>query len=134
MKKFHGSWNKVEEVQFQGSAFIISERPKELYAELKQVPKLTKVLGRETDCFFALGENDKKLVKRIGNQEHKTSLSKVLVGGEKQIRVIVGPLKEYVGNIVKMNLHKREAIVEVEFMGRMIELKIGISIISMIDK
>ena len=57
LKKYRGSWNKVEEVLFQGYAFVISNRPKELYEEMKQVPRLTKVLGRETDYFIPL---DKK--------------------------------------------------------------------------
>ena len=39
LKKFHGRWNKVEEVLFQGYVFVISGKPKELYEELKHVPK-----------------------------------------------------------------------------------------------
>lgn len=131
LKKFHGNWNKVEEVLFQGYAFVISERPEELYEELKQVPKLTKVLGRETDYFFSLGEREKRLVESIGNQEHKTVLSGVVVGEGKKIYVVDGPLKGYVGNIVKTNLHKREVTVEVEFMGRRMELKMGIQMVGM---
>ena len=75
LKKFHGSWNKEEEVLFQGYAFVISDRPEELYEELKKVPKLAKVLGRDTDYFFALGEKEKKFVESVGNIEHKTALS-----------------------------------------------------------
>ena len=47
-----------------------------------------------------------------------------------QIQVIDGPLKGYVGNIVKINLHKREVIVRVEFMERRMELKMGIEMVS----
>ncbi len=134
LKKFEGRWNKVEEVLFQGYAFVISDRPEELYEELKQVPKLTKVLGRETDYFIALGEKEKKLIESIGNQEHKTVLSKVLAGEGKQIEVLDGPLKGYVGDIVKRNLHKREVVVQVEFMGRKMELKMGIEMVGMVRK
>lgn len=129
LKKFHGNWNKIEEVVFQGYAFIISEKPKELYEKLKQVPRLTKVLGRETDYFLALGEKEKILIENIGNQEHKTALSKITVGEGKRIQVVDGPLKGYVCNIVKTNLHKREVVVEVEFMGRKMELKMGIEMV-----
>lgn len=129
MKKFRGNWNKVEEVLFQGYAFVVSERPGDLYEELRRVPKLTKVLGRETDSFFSLSEKEERLVQKMGDKKHKTSLSKVTVGEGKKIQVIDGPLKEYTGNIVKMNLHKREVTVKVGFMGREMELKMGIEMV-----
>lgn len=129
MKKFHGRWNKVEEILFQGYVFVISEKPEKLYQKLKQVPKLTKLLGREMDYFFALGEEEKRLVERIGNQVHKIPLSQIMIGEGKQIQVLDGPLKGYVGNIVKVNLHKREAAIEIEFMGRKMELKMGIEMV-----
>lgn len=129
MKKFHGNWNKVEEVLFQGYVFVISERPGDLYEELRRVPRLTKLLGRETDFFFSLSEKEESLVREIGDKKHKTSLSRVTVGEGKKIQVIDGPLKGYAGNIVKMNLHKREVTVKVEFMDREMELKMGIAMV-----
>ena len=48
--------------------------------------------------------------------------------------MVDGPLKGYVGNIVKVDLHKREVVIEVKFMGRKIELKMGISMIDMDEK
>lgn len=129
MKKFHGKWNKVEEILFQGYAFVISEKPEEMYENLKQIPKLAKVLGREADYFVALGEKEKRLVESIGNKEHKTVLSGVVIGEGKRIQVVDGPLKGYVGNVMKVNLHKREVAVDVEFMGRKMELKMGIEMV-----
>lgn len=126
MKKFHGSWNKTEEILFQGYVFVVSNNPKELYGKLKQIPRLTKILGRETDYFFSLDKEDKELIQRLGNQEHKTCLSKVVVEEGTGVRVIDGPLKGYMGNVVKVNLHKREVVVKVKFMGRELELKLGI--------
>lgn len=129
MKKFHGMWNKVEEILFQGYAFVVSDKPEELYERLRQVPKLTKVLGREAELFYPLSEKEEMLVRGIGDQKHKTSLSKVAIGEGKKIHVIDGPLKGYVGNVVKVNLHKREVMVKVEFMGREMELKMGVEMV-----
>ncbi len=126
MKKFQGTWNKVEEVLFPGYAFVVSDRPEELYRELKKVPKLTKLLGREKDFFFSLSEKEERLVRGMGDRNHRTHLSQIELAEGKTIRVTSGPLKGYEGNIVKMNLHKREVTVKVEFMGRDVELKMGI--------
>lgn len=129
MKKFHGVWNKDTEVLFRGYVFIISGNPEEVYQELKQIPRMTKILGREGEYFFALNQEEEELVKGIGDEKHKTSISKIEVEEGKKIRVIEGPLKGYVGNVVKVNLHKREVVVRVEFMGRDVELKMGIEMV-----
>ena len=129
MKKFHGIWNKEKEILFKGYVFAVSEKPKELYQELKRIPRLTKVLGREEGYFYALNQAEEQLVRGIGDEKHKTSISKVEVEEGKRILVIEGPLKNYVGHVVKVNLHKREAVVKVEFMGGNLELKMGIEMV-----
>lgn len=130
MKKFHGSWNTVEEVLFHGYVFVISERPKELYLELRQIPRLTKVLGREDEYFFSLSEEDELFIKKIGNKEYKASISQIELVEGKQIRVIEGPLKGFMGDVMKVNLHKREVAVKVRFMGREMELHLGVDMLT----
>lgn len=130
MKKFHGCWNRVEEVLFQGYVFVVSKKPEGLYEELKQVPRLTKVLGREENYFFPLNETDQRLIQGIGGEKHKATLSQVEVREGREIYVIDGPLKDYIGDVVKINLHKREAIVRVKFMGKKRELCMGIEMVN----
>ena len=108
---------------------MITGQPEKLYQRLKNIPRLTKILGREENYFIPLRENEKRLLQSIGDKEHRTSISKVAIEEGKQVQVIDGPLKEYVGNVVKVNLHKREVVVEVTFMGRPVELKMGIEMV-----
>jgi|InofroStandDraft_1065614.scaffolds.fasta_scaffold96275_2 transcriptional antiterminator NusG len=129
MKKFHGCWNKVEEVLFQGYVFVISKQPEKLYQELRKIPRMTKILGREKDIFIPLNEEEEQLICGIGDRRHKTSISQIEIMERKKICVIDGPLKGYLGNIVKMNLHKREVVIKVKFMGRYMELKMGIEMV-----
>lgn len=129
LKKYHGIWNKEEEILFKGYVFTESTRPEELYQKLKKIPRMTKVLGREEQYFFALNQEEEELVRGIGDEKHRTSISKIEVEEGKKIRVIEGPLKEYVRDVVKVNLHKREVVVRVEFMGRLMELKMGVEMI-----
>ena len=83
----------------------------------------------ETLLFDCLDEEEKKLVQGIGGSEHKTPISKIELEEGKIVQVIDGPLKEYVGNVVRVNLHKREVAVRVVFMGRDLELKMGIEMV-----
>lgn len=129
MKKFHGSWNRTEEILFHGYVFVVSEKPEELYQELKQIPRLTKMLGREKAFFFPLNEGEEKMVRGIGGKGHKTVLSKIELEEGKKIRVVEGPLKDYAGDVVKVNLHKREVVVRVEFMGKPVELFMGVEMV-----
>lgn len=129
MKKFHGNWNKIEEILFHGYVFVISESPGQLHQQLKSIPKLTKILGREENYFVPLNEDEIQLVQGISNSEHKTVISMIEVEEGKNIRVVDGPLKDYVGKLVKVNLHKREVVVRVEFMGRDMELKLGVEMV-----
>ena len=52
MKKFHGSWNKVEEVLFHGYVFVISQRPEELYQELKTDSQIDKSTWKRRPVLF----------------------------------------------------------------------------------
>ena len=129
MKKFHWRFNKVEYILFHGYVFVISERPEEVYRRLKQIPMLTKVLGREENYFIALNKEEELLVQGIGDEEHRTSISRIEIEEGNTVRVVDGPLRGYLGNVVKVNLHKREAVVRVEFMGRDLELKMGVDMV-----
>lgn len=129
LKKYRGKWNKVEEVLFPGYVFAVTEYPRELYQELKTIPRLTRLLGKEGQFFFSLSQAEENFVRRIGNQEHKTEVSMIEVEEGKRIRVIDGPLRDYVGDVVKVNLHKKEVLVRVEFMGREMELKLGVEMV-----
>ena len=121
-KKFQGCWHTVEEILFPGYVFGITDRPGELYQNLQRIPKLTRILGREEGYFVPLNREEEALVRKLGDGRHRTGLSRVEVMEGKQIRVVEGPLKDYVGDVVKVNLHKREVAVKVEFMGRSIKL------------
>lgn len=129
LKKFHGRWNRVEEVLFHGYAFVVSERPGDLYEELRRIPRLTKVLGRDGDWFLGLGEGEERLVRGLGGESRRVPLSKVSVREGGKVCVVDGPLKDYAGHVVRVNLHKREAVIRVEFMGREMELKMGVEMV-----
>lgn len=60
-------------------------------------------------------------------------LSRVVVGKEGKLRIISGPLKNLEGQIRKINLHKRIAVVEAEFMGSKSLIHLGIEITEMKD-
>lgn len=126
VKKFRGQWQQVEEVLFPGYVFASAKEPEQLYGQLKQITKMTKLLQDGACYFLPLSEEEEQMIKKIGDNYHVTRLSKVKVEEGKHVVILDGPLVNQEGNIVKVNLHKREVVVRVSFMGRMVDLKLGI--------
>lgn len=138
MKKFRGRWQRVEELLFPGYVFVVTDAPEELFAGLKAVPRLTKLLQDGNCTFLALSDAEAKLIRRIGDNYHVTRLSRVQVrepGIKKELpensRIVIldGPLKNLEGRIVRCNLHKREVTVSVVFMGRNMEMRLGVEMV-----
>lgn len=136
-KKYQGKWQEITEKLFPGYVFLITREPQLLYDELKGIPALTKLLGSCEEYFTPLSESDVKFLQKLQKNDGinwnqpdapVAGLSKVVVEEDKQVKIISGPLKNLEGQIKKMNLHKRIAVVEVEFMGNRSLLHLGIEI------
>lgn len=134
-KKFHGEWKDKLEKLLPGYVFISSEKAEELYLALKSVPMLTKLLGRDLEFFTALTEREAEWLETlipIGQESDmigEISLSQIEVDENDEIKILSGPLQDMAGRIKRINLHRRIAEVEVEFMGRMIILHLGIEMV-----
>lgn len=74
--------------------------------------------------------NDRKYHEQQVSKTSEIGLSKVVVCRDRQIRVVSGPLKNLEGQIKKINLHKRIAVVEAEFMGNRSVIHLGIDILN----
>jgi len=136
-KKFHGTWQEVTEKLFPGYVFLISEQPQLLYEELKQIPALTKLLGRCEGFFTPLSEKDVRMLEKLRNRmgdsgNLEVEISKIAVEEGNQIRILSGPLMKLEGQIKKVNLHKRIAVVEVEFMGSKSLVHLGVEMVEKI--
>lgn len=145
-KKFHGRWMDMQEKLLPGYVFITTENVEELFLELKRVPMLTNILGRDGGDFSELSMSDAKWlekIKEVGvrnikkNKEtgnineswYEVGLSQVRVYEGNEIKIVSGPLKGIEGMVRKVHLHKRIAEVEVEFMKRKTVIYLGIEML-----
>lgn len=134
-KKYHGEWKEVHEKLLPGYVFIRSERIQEVYQKFKQIPALTKLLGWNAGFATALSKNEAEWLEKIVcinvSDEIKgdVPLSWVEISEKDEIRILSGPLKDMAGMVKRIDLHKRIAMVEVEFMGRKVIIHLGIEII-----
>ena len=129
MKKYKGKWHQLEEALFKGYVFLICDDIVELYHQLKQVPELTKMLGRNENEIIPLKTSEINFLKRFGKDDHFIDMSIGYIEGD-VIRIIEGPLLGKEGMIKKIDRHKRIAYVEVDFLNQTTIAKIGLEIIS----
>ena len=118
---------------------MISEQPQLLYEELKQIPALTRLLGRCEEYFMPLSEKDMRLLEKLQNgmndgRNPEAEISRIAVEEGNQIRILSGPLVNLEGQIRKVNLHKRIAVVEVEFMGNKSAVHLGVEMVGKISE
>lgn len=141
-KKFYGKWKDVHEKLLPGYVFLVTDDIRNLVISLQKVPALTKMLGRDVndnEYFIALSDRDvewlDKLMNPPGADEAKTlsyevGLSKVTVSEDDEIVILSGPLENMKGMIKRINLHKREAEVVVDFMNRKTTIYLGIELVA----
>ncbi len=139
-KKYRGKWNEVTEKLIPGYVFVEADDPEKLYMQLKKVPRLTKVLGRDVEeqAIRALTPRDERWLRQMmGGREGQymdpklrgeVGLTLVSIDDDGVVHILEGPLKGVEGHILKYNLHKRYADVETEFMGQRTVLHMGIVI------
>lgn len=128
VKKIRGFWNEVEEKLFPGYVFMISDDVNVLFQELKRIPDLTKMLGKYGQEVFPLSEDEVVFLKSFGKEEHIVDMSIGYIEGEKII-VTSGPMQGKEGLIKKIDRHKRLAFIEVDFLGQIVNAKVGLEII-----
>ena len=137
-KKFQGKWVEVHEKLLPGYVFVTTKNAEALYLQLKRIPLLTKILGKDMEYFAKLSEREEQWLDVLlrqnagGNEPHgknEVGLSKIDITEGNQIRVVSGPLKDMEGMVKKINLHKMIAEVEVPFMNGSTVIHLGIEMV-----
>lgn len=132
MKRYQGAWHKEQLPMFPGYIFLVTKQVDELFYALKVIPELTKILGDGSE-FIPIEEEEKALLKRLGNEDHVTEMSAGYIAGE-QIVILSGPLAGMEGKIKRIDRHKRIAVLEVAMFGRQVDVKAGMEIVERIRK
>ena len=122
-KRYYGEWHKEKEIMFPGYMFINTDNPNKIYEQLKNVPELTKILGRDGEEFSAIEPYKEEMFKAMVSEDYEIPISIGVIEGDKVI-VKEGPLVGMEAYIKKIDRHKRIAILKTE----MFEQKIGVSV------
>lgn len=114
-----GALHLLEEVLFPGYVFIRTGRPKELAGELQKSREFPQFLTGE-EPFAALAPEDLAFLQEVcgENLQRPMGVTRIVLDKNNCITRAEGVLSPYLDRIIKLNLRKRFAIVEVPLFNR----------------
>lgn len=120
---------------FPSYVFVETTDPDNFYVALKQVPKLSRLLGTDgkfwgleidEEPFFCSMMKAAEQEKANKKEYYLVHRSLVRTDSEGKVIAAEGVLKNYIGQIVKQRLRKRSVIIEIPFMGAKRRVQLGI--------
>ncbi len=139
--RFGGKWKLQIEPLFPSYVFVETDMPEEFFLTLKQVPRLSNLLGKDADGGFwgIYGEEEEFLSHMISRDDEEgerqeaagtylVRRSLVRVDEEGRIISAEGVLGHYMDRIVKQRLRKRSVVIEIPFLGKKRRVQLGIRV------
>ena len=108
---------------------MITDKVEQLYTELKKIPDLTKLLGNDGEDIYPIYPQEAMFLTKFANRNHVVDMSRGVIENDKII-ITDGPLMNLEGYITKIDRHKRIAYVDVELLGKITRVQVGLEIIS----
>ncbi len=141
-----GAWHRMEEVLFPGYIFVKTACREELAEALLRSRDFPQPLraggfseraggqesgGRAKAAMIPVDLADLAFLKDICGEEltEVMGMSRITLGADREIVETQGALLPYVDRLVKLNLHKRFAVVEVPLFNRMHRILFGVELL-----
>lgn len=120
LKRLGGEWLEVTETLFPAYVFLDMEEPDAMHYHLKKVPELSKILGDNAGEFIPLDDEESRFLRVLcggGNDRRLVKLTTVYLDEEGNVQRLEGPLNQFREKLVRLNLRKRYAIIELTMRG-----------------
>lgn len=117
----------MREKLLPGYVFIDTDKPEEIYRKLRKAPRPRLLFSRE-GSISTLETQEADFMRKIVNESGEIGVSRVRVREDGTVTILSGPLLQVKEKVKKVDLHKRIAEVEADFMGKRQVLYLGIEI------
>ena len=125
-RKYKGVEKTVRAAMFPGYVFFRTGDPVALFFKMKTVPYLSKLLRVNEEMLHVTPEED-EVISRLGGEDHNAEESTGVIEDGK-LTILKGPLKDFSGDIVRIDRHKKTATIALDFLGERRNLTIGLEI------
>lgn len=128
--KLKGIQHVKELPLFPGYLFIYKEIAESLKALDKAESRLIAMPVKANGKYLEANEEEMKFLFTIAGEDGVIELSKGMITEGQEIQIINGPLKQLKGRILFIDKRKNKAKVRIELMNRLIDVSLGLEIIS----
>ena len=125
-----GTLHLLDDVMFPGYLFVKTTDSRRLLRELRKARKFPQLIGDTKGAIAPVEEKDLKFLQDVcgENLQKVMGVTKIVLNEQKQIIQADGILERYRDQIVKLDLHKRFAVVEIELFNRTQAVLFGVSL------
>lgn len=125
-----GALHLLEDVMFPGYLFIKTAEPKGLSDIMARSGKFPQFIGDKKEMPAPVEESDLQFLQKVcgENLQQVMGVTKIVLNETNRIVRAEGVLNQFRDRIVKLNLHKRYAVVEVELFNRRQAVLFGVSL------
>ncbi len=128
LKRLGGQWREITETLFPAYVFLDTDCPETVFYELKKVPEFAKLLGDNCGTYIPLEPEETDFLKKLipGDGSYQTELTTVRFDSTGKPAGFQGPLSFFEDRILKLNLRKRYALIELTICGQKRTAMLGI--------
>ena len=126
-RKIKGEWKLQRAVLFPGYIFFSTENIEDVFYRLKEIKDFSKILTTGTE-FTPIGRNEETFIRQFGGSYHIVEMSVGFIEGN-EVTVTSGPMKNWSGKVKKIDRHKKLAVLEMDFFGRITDITVGLEIV-----
>ena len=128
MKRLGGEWLEVTETLFPAYVFLETDSVEEIFYGLKGIPEFTRLLGDKEGEIIPLEREEELFFRKLcrGETGYLVKNTTVYLDEDKGITRLEGPLEEFKDRILRVNLRKRYAIIEISMRGEKGTAMLGI--------
>ena len=121
-------WETVEEPLFPGYLIVDTRQPRRMRSALDRLPDFARLLDVDGE-FLPLDDEEVAWIDAFTRRGHRVvDMSHAVVEGG-VVRIVDGPLVGREAQVKRINRRKRRAVLELQILGRTIEVPIGLEIL-----
>lgn len=128
-KCFKGTWRLVEKKLTPGYLYVLSNDIERVSHALTTIPAFTRLLGND-GSFTPLAKDETAWIDALTKTGHRVIEMSSGVIEHDRVIVNTGPLQGLEGSIRKIDRHKRLACLEIQMLGRVKTIVVGLEIVS----
>ena len=128
MTKIQGEWSLIMIRLLPGYLFVETNRIRDFYKRLGRIGQTAKIL-RTGEEMTPLYPEEEEYLRIAGGDGHVVRYSEGYIEGNELV-VTSGAMKDCRGTVKKVLRHKRLVVLEMPLMGRLMEVTVGMGIVS----